>query len=303
MTSGRNECELAAVSTAQDGLFTHQQATELQFSQRQIDSRVKNGIWLRVFPSVYRHAGTPPSDRLIDRAALLWAGDAVVLSHRTAAAMWGFDGIDRPDVPELTVLGKRHPRSELVTVHRTLTLPAADVRTRAGIPITSALRTIVDLASVVDDETLENALESARRKHLVTTSQLRRRLDRIGGRGRKGAAQLNALVAQLSAGPPTESVLEVRVARLLRASGLPASVRQHRVRIFGRVYRLDFAWPKWRVALECDGRAFHEFQRDRTRLRRLGASGWRILPVTWNDVTHGWSAVEAELRSALDCAA
>jgi hypothetical protein len=58
---------------------------------------------------------------------------------------------------------------------------------------------------------------------------------------------------------------DVKVARLLRATQLPPAARQHWVTVFGRRYRLDFAWPDFRVALECDGRAFHEFQRDRTR--------------------------------------
>ena len=68
-------------------------------------------------------------------------------------------------------------------------------------------------------------------------------------------------------------------------------------------YRLDFVWLALRIALECDGRKFHEFQRSRTRGRHLGAGGWRVLPVTWDDVTRRWPQVLAELTAALADAA
>jgi very-short-patch-repair endonuclease len=303
MTNGRIELGLNTIAHTQDGVFTHAQAIACKLTQRQIGWRVRNGIWVQVLPGVYRHAATLPTPTVTGRAAVLWAGDGAVLSHRSAASMWGLDGVSADPTPEITVVGSRHPRSDLVIVHRTVTLPPSDRRRRDGLTVTSPLRTIVDLASVLDDGDLESALESARRTHLVTLRRIERRLDEIGGRGRRGATPLRTLLAQLDATPPSESVLEVKVARLLRASGLPTAVRQHRVRIFGRTYRLDFAWPEIRLALECDGRAFHEFQRDRTRLRRLAASGWRVLPVTWNDVTHGWAAVEGELSEALSAAA
>jgi very-short-patch-repair endonuclease len=108
---------------------------------------------------------------------------------------------------------------------------------------------------------------------------------------------MRRVLDELDASAHCESVLETKVARLLRASGLPAPVRQYEVTMFGRRYRLDFAWPEFRIALECDGRAFHEFQRDRTRWRQLGAAGWTVLPVTWSDVTRNWPAVLDELRS------
>src|SRR5947208_2895416 len=103
--------------------------------------------------------------------------------------------------------------------------------------------------------------------------------------GVDGATALRRLLDVLDGSVTCESVREVKLARLLRASHFPAPVRQHWVHTIGGRYRLDFAWPERRVALECDGRVFHEFQRDRTRWRHLGAAGWRVLPVTWDDVT------------------
>ncbi len=79
--------------------------------------------------------------------------------------------------------------------------------------------------------------------------------------------------------------LEVKTARLLRTSTLPAPTRQHRV---GN-YRLDFVWLKWLVAVECDGFETHGYRlawkRDRRRIAALEQLGWNIVIVTWDDVT------------------
>jgi very-short-patch-repair endonuclease len=77
----------------------------------------------------------------------------------------------------------------------------------------------------------------------------------------------------------------VRLARLLRKSKLPPSVAQYPV---GR-YKLDRAWPNVRFAVEADGFQFHgnrlQWKRDRRRIAAIEAAGWRVIDVTWDDVT------------------
>jgi very-short-patch-repair endonuclease len=82
----------------------------------------------------------------------------------------------------------------------------------------------------------------------------------------------------------------VKVWRLLVGSGLPRPVRQHQVEIDGKRYRLDFAWPSFRVAVEADGFAAHGarrmvFRADRRRSANLVSAGWRVVPVTWDDAS------------------
>ena len=303
MTNGRPDALIAEFAAAHDGVFPHHVALECGLTQKQIDHRLRTGAWVRVLPRVYRNAATPPTHAAQRRAALWWAGKNASLSHRSAAVIWGLEGVESGPLPELTIAGARHPRSQLVVVHRTLDLPAHDACRRDGQRVTRPTRTIIDLAAVLNEEALEIALESARRMRLVSDDGLRLRLESLGGRGRPGATQLRGVLDAVLGLPPAEYTLEVKVARLLRRSALPQPVRQHWIRIFGRRYRLDFAWPEVRVALECDGRRYHEFQRDRTRGRQLGASGWRVLPVTWADVTHRWPTIERELKAAFSSAA
>ena len=84
---------------------------------------------------------------------------------------------------------------------------------------------------------------------------------------------------------PKESRLEVKTAVLLRRSRLPKPVTQ--LAIAG--YRVDFAWPAVRVVCECDGFAWHgdrlQWKRDRRRVAKIEAADWRVVHVTWDDVT------------------
>jgi very-short-patch-repair endonuclease len=171
-------------------------------------------------------------------------------------------------------------------VHRRPTLPAGDVVSVDGIRCTSATRTIIDCGAVLADEPLEAAFEQARRMGLTTVAGLTRRAEELCGRGRPGSSRVRRLLAaQDPSSRALESRLEVRLARLLRKSSLPLPARQYPV---GR-FRLDFAWPSARIGCECDGFEHHgarlAWKRDRSRLAAIEAAGWRIVHVTWTDVT------------------
>jgi len=93
---------------------------------------------------------------------------------------------------------------------------------------------------------------------------------------------------------------------ILRAAvALP--IRQHWLVIDGNRYRLDFAWPDAKVALECDGHAFHGGQRlwneTEARLAEFAAVGWRVLPVTWDAARRQPDRVIRWLRTSLRHAA
>jgi G:T-mismatch repair DNA endonuclease (very short patch repair protein) len=87
-----------------------------------------------------------------------------------------------------------------------------------------------------------------------------------------------------------ESPQESRLRLLLHRAGLPAPIAQFR--IFdddGFVARVDFAYPELRLAIEYDG-LWHaepgQFAKDRRRLNRLSAAGWRVIFVTAADLRH-----------------
>lgn len=193
------DARLAAIAVGQHGAFTRAQATASGFSTAQIDRRVRAEVWQRVLPRVYRHAATPASGALTHWAAVLWAGQECALSHTSAAAIWRIGGASLGR-PELIVPMTRAPRAPGVAVHRVRWTAAADVRWVGGLPVTSPLRTIVDLAGVLGPGDLAAALDRARTRRLVTIRAVRERLDEIGTVGRPGAARLRALLAPIGPG-------------------------------------------------------------------------------------------------------
>ncbi len=260
--------------------------SELEISKDQLWYRVKKGLWTQVFPNVFAPAAATLDPTLLRQAALLWAGHDAALSHRSAGTVFGLDAVVEVG-PELAVPAKRNPRTKGVIVHR-LDIDD-DIVVYAGVRCTGVVRTLLDLATVLDEDALEAAIDSARRLHGTSLAALN---------ARDPAGRLRRVLQRFDS-TPAESLLEVKVARLVRTAKLPPPVTQLWVTIFGRRYRLDFAWPEQRLALECDGRAFHEFERDRQRLRDLAAAGWTVLPVTWRDVHERWNEIEAQLRVTL----
>jgi very-short-patch-repair endonuclease len=309
-TLGRHEREraLLGIASHQDALLCLVQAQALGFSKWAVRRRVESGLWGEVLPGVYRVTGAPITDRQRVRAAQLWAGGSAVVSHLSAGWLWGFDGVRPPSRPEVTVPRRRGPSSELVVVHRSLVLPEVDRGEVAGLPVTSAARTVVDLAGVIDGESLETALESGLRLGLFRESLLRWRVQELGGPGRPGSGELRHVLEQRGkSAAPLGSRLEVKAWRLLIRSDLPRPVRQHHVRLNGRSYYIDFAWPQRRVALECDGYEPHRgriaFRRDRRKLAALASAQWLVIPATWEDITRRPKAKLSELRSAFSTAA
>jgi len=193
------EVRLAAVAVAQAGAFTRAQAGAAGLGPAQIERRVRSAMWVRVLPGVYRHAATPPGTHLAHWSAVLWAGPECALSHTTAAAMWGLAPV-APDRPELIVPRTRAPRARAVIVHRVGCIAGDDVVRVHGLPVTSPVRTVIDLAGVLGDRELASAIQRARSRRLVTMRAVRARLDEIGSAGRPGAARIRALLAAFGSG-------------------------------------------------------------------------------------------------------
>ena len=192
------DARLAALAVAQHGAFTRAQATQAGLSADQVDRRAAAGAWVRVLPRVYRHAATPATVLLMHSAAILWAGRGTALSHTSAAALWRLDGV-RVAAPELIVPMQRGPSAPGVVVHRVRHVGADEIVAIAGLAVTTPVRTLVDLASVVDDHTLRRAAESAIARRLVTGPAVLAWLERAGSAGRPGVRRLRRVLGSIAA--------------------------------------------------------------------------------------------------------
>lgn len=282
------DAAVAAIAARQLGLFTRADARAAGAGQAVIRRRVAKGRWVKLHPTVFRLAGVPPSWEQSLRAACLAAGPAAVVSHRAAAQIWELPGVS-PDVELVLPIGHNVPLVG-VRVHHARSLPPIDLVRRDGLRVTSPTRTLIDLSAVLDRSALQQVLDHCLGRRLTTTSLVTRRLDSLGRPGRAGSALLTVLVDNASRdGRRPESELERRLWHLLVQLPGPPPVAQYEVQLpGGRRARLDVAYPDLRLGIEADSYVHHsspsDWASDHTRHNALIAAGWRILPVTWEDV-------------------
>jgi hypothetical protein len=267
----------------QFGAIARKQARSAGLTERQIEHRVATGEWVTLFPGVYRAAVVPSSLRQRAMAAALWSAPDGLVSHLTAAELWSFDRV-RADALHVTLPRSRRLKSRKLVVHRTGDLLPADVSRIGPLPITSPLRTAIDLTAMLEPDDLEIAIEAALRRRLFSTGQLRWRAEALLGTGRPGSSALRALLASPGLGR-SESAPEVELARLLERAGFDRPVRQYEVRAHGRfVARVDLAYPAHRAAIEYDSDRWHtgsgRRRADAARRNRLRALGWTVVEVT-----------------------
>ncbi len=286
----------------QHGLVTRSQARERGFTDRMLRRRVGNGLLVPLSSIVFRLAGTPATwhQRLL---AACWSGGPTSLaSHRSAAALHRFDGF-RCGALEVTVDRDRYYRAKGVRVHTSTDLAVQDYERIEGIPVTTPLRTLIDLGAVVHRHRLEEALDAAERDGLVDRAELRWLLAVVRWRGRNGVGPIAALLEHRSGNQP-RSVLERKLLRLLERAGLPRPHCQYRVtRPDGQLADLDFAYPEHKVAIEVDGHIGHATRRQRRNDNRRGnqivLSDWRILRFTYEEVMRQPAYVVETVRAAL----
>lgn len=276
---------IAQIAERQLGLISHLQAMVAGMSHRQIQYRVETDVWERVRPRVFLLRGAPRSWPQTVLSAALAAGELTQASHRTAARLWDLP-VERSDRIEITVPIERRVRIAGVVAHRSGTLHELDVAMVGPIPATSPARTLGDLSSTLTIEQLGRALDDGLRRGILSLSAMHAVSSRFAAisPGRSPKKMTAVLAARIPGYDPGDSDLETDVWEAILGAGLPAPVRQHRVKVGGRTLKLDLGYPKQRIAIEVDGFGPHAtrtaFDIDRVRQNALTLAGWRILRFT-----------------------
>jgi very-short-patch-repair endonuclease len=167
-----------------------------------------------------------------------------------------------------------------------------------GIPITAPARTLVDLATVVNEKVLRAAVRRALGLRRVGIRQLIGAARRLGSR--RGSARLNRVLA---AAAPTRSELEDVVLDLILDAGLPRPEVNRPLSLGGRRVIPDFRWPDEHVVVEADGAAWHDNpiarNEDAERQALLEAEGDRVVRVTWAEVVGHPAQTIGRIRAAV----
>jgi very-short-patch-repair endonuclease len=210
-------------------------------------------------------------------AAVLACGPSVALSHGTAAALWGIAPA-RPGPIAVSVLDGRHPRRHReIRVHRRSALGDNDVTVCDRIPVTTAVATLVDLATTMTRRELEAAINAADKHDLTDPDHLRATLDAVVPR--PGMAKLRRVLDDATFAL-TDSDLERRFLPLVRQAGLPRP--QTGAHLNG--FKVDFHWPALGLVVETDGLRYHrtpaQQAKDRVRDQSLTVAGLTVLRFT-----------------------
>lgn len=234
-----------------------------------------------------------PSFEQLLVAGCHWADG--VASGRSAATLYK---VLEERVIELTTIRYVRNSRPNVVIHRVRSIDPKDITRIGVIPVTTPVRTLIDLAAVVDPSALRDTVDQARRRDLVSWRRLDQAL-REPARGRKGIAELRLILME-----GLDSELERMFKRLCANSSLPTPVTQFEVHIpGGRSVFIDFAFPTERVAIETDGYEPHSdrvaFQHDRMKWRELTNLGWTVLCFTYDDIKYRPQQVVATIMTAL----
>jgi Transcriptional regulator, AbiEi antitoxin/Protein of unknown function (DUF559) len=294
------DASIAAIATAQHGVVTRAQLLELGLSAGAIGRRLRGGRLHQLHRGVYAAGHKVVSQRGRWLAAVLACGPGAALSHRSAAVLWG---VRQPDGRAIEVTTPVMSRS-YGTVERHRGRLAPDERTiRGGIPVTSAPRTILDLAAILPVDAVEHALRESERLRLDDALSLQELIERH--RGRRGVSAARQCLRRLRDLPPgvTRQELEARFLRFLDRFDLPRPRLNAWLDLGAHRYRADFLWSDQRLIAELDGFATHgtrsAFEDDRERDRVLQAAGWRIVRITWRQLHDDRASVAADLECLL----
>ncbi|MGH3446595.1 MAG: type IV toxin-antitoxin system AbiEi family antitoxin domain-containing protein [Nocardioidaceae bacterium] len=286
--------------------FTSQHAADLGITRRQLGEMVRNGEVRRVLQGVYQLSREP--DNLVNRAkaAHLVMQPFGIICDRTAA--W-VHGVDTFDVRELEILPPLEcfVLRDMARVRRLgclggeRDLAPNDVNLVHGVPVTTPLRTALDLGCRLGRRDALAAIDGFMRQHTISRARLKAELSRY--RGRRGVVQLRVVVGL--GDPRSESPSESWTRMAIVDAGLPLPELQYWVCERGRaVFRLDLAYPRHRVAVEYDGLDYHSSHEQRAadakRREWLRERGWTIIVVTKDSFQgDGLDSWLRELRTAL----
>ena len=214
---------------------------------------------------------------------LFACGPGALLSHRSGIALWDFLGTSAVNVDVTIPSRTGRARRRGILLHRSTSLQADDAAVVDAIPITAPSRTLLDFASVASAVRLSRAIERADQRELLDMRAVESLLGRCGnhpGRGRLATA----LEIYRPTQPIFHSGLERRFHKACAEAGLPPPAMNTWV----GEHEVDACWREFGLAVELDGRTWHQrraaFERDRRRDRALQLAGLRAIRFTDRDM-------------------
>lgn len=265
----RSHHELADLAEAQHGVVSFRQLRALGFSKGHISRAFEAGRLRRIHRGVYAVGHARLSEHGRCQAAVLACGDGAVLSHHSAAWLWGF--LSRcPAEPAVAIPSRGHRRRG-IRVHRAAALSNRDRAVRDGIPVTSPTRTLLDLGAVATARELTSAIDRARRLDRLDLGSLDALLSQHGRTVAGGRLKQALALYRKPAFDRARS--ELLFLDALSEEGISLPV----LNCWVEKWEIDAWWETERFAVEVDGWETHgsrqAFEDDRLRLEEMKLAG------------------------------
>ena len=275
---------------------------DLRLTPRQRQYACHKGMLSRIYPGVYVDPGSPRTPERDLAAAIAAARPFAAGWGPSSAAMW--DLVDEhPNLPHIVIPRLRHGRVPGAVVRRSSAWSRESMVMRNGILVTNPLLTAIDFGVDHDPMAVAELLVRARQKKLFEPDAVRAEVARRARPGRSGIRTARAALELVMIGDrPADSILELR---FHHGPGqlLPPYEYQWPVRLRGKRFRIDFAYPSVKLAIEVLGydsrksRASLDYEAERSRL--LVLEGWTVVPATWTQVVHDAPRVASDILGCL----
>jgi very-short-patch-repair endonuclease len=233
-------------------------------------------------------------------AAVLASGPEAVLSHYSAAALWGLR--DRSERAVEVTVSRKSTSSKQIRRHCS-PLPQDEVTVVEGIPVTTVPRTIFDLAATEPLDVVKALLRESEFLELHDRLSLWDLVERYPGR--RGIRRVKIALEALKDEPVDErkSRFEERFVPFLDRHALPRPHFNDWILVGDKRFQVDCLWPEQGQVVELDGWQGHKtrsaFREDRARDRRLRVAGYGVTRLTWNQLEDEPAVVASDLRVLL----
>jgi hypothetical protein len=283
----------------QHGVLTRRDLHALGFGESAIRHRLATGRLHHLSRGVYAVGRSELTREGRWMAAVLACGADAVLSHGSAAALWGIGPEWR--LVEISVRHRSWPRRRGVKVRSRPALPTHDITMHRGIPVTAPMRTVLDQAATsISEASLERLVNEADVARGIDFDfrALRRYCDLRAGE--PGVRRLRSLLD-----PETFRLSDSELECLFRPLAIAAGLPQPLTKSVVNGYRVDFYWPDLALVVETDSLRYHrnaiKQTRDLLRDQVHTAAGLTTLRFTHWQVAHEPGHVEAILASTRAC--
>lgn len=279
---------LSKLAIQSHGVLTNSTLNKSNITERRIRTLLKNGILKKEHTGVYTLLGSNPTWHQKANIAIYSCGPKARLSHLSVLQLFDLVPINDRNKTIHVLNPRKDYRAQDMHFHRSISIRELDLNNQSfGIKHVTLERALIDSCGLLNERQLSFIFDTMLSKRLIDPdkiNQLLKDLKPAPGRSPRKLIKLIESTTTTIGSVSVESQLEKRIEDILRRVSKYDLVRQYEVRTSTNLYRLDFAIPERKIAVEVDGFAFHKdratFDHDRKRNSELAILGWTVLHFT-----------------------